>query len=42
MLQQLFAGESRSNDVPLTNIRHGRRDSMAPQNPNDDETERHL
>jgi voltage-dependent calcium channel len=42
MLQQLFAGESRTNDVPLTTLRQARRDSATPQDPNDDETERHL
>lgn len=42
MLQRLFAGESHNNDVPLTNLRQVRRNSVTPQNPNDDETERHL
>ena len=42
MLQRLFAGESHNNDVPLTNLRQVRRDSVIPQSPNDDETERHL
>jgi voltage-dependent calcium channel len=42
ILQQLFAGDVRTNDVPLTTIRQARRDSAAPQDPTDDETERHL
>lgn len=42
MLQQLFAGESKSNDIPMSNLRQARRDSDAPQDPNEEETERHL
>ncbi|OBZ73074.1 Calcium-channel protein cch1 [Grifola frondosa] len=41
-LQALFSGETTSNDVPLTTLRNGRRDSVAPQDPVDEETERHL
>ncbi|RDB21766.1 Calcium-channel protein cch1 [Hypsizygus marmoreus] len=36
-LERLFAGESRSNDVAMTTLRHGRKDTG-----HDDETERHL
>lgn len=41
-LQNLFAGEGRSDDVPLATLRAARRDSLAPQNPNEEELERHL
>ncbi|KAL5522184.1 CCH1 [Sanghuangporus sanghuang] len=41
-LQRLFAGDSRSNDVPLANLRAPRRDSVGPQDPNHEELERHL
>ena len=41
-LQSLFAGESRSDDVPLATLRVARRDSLAPQNPNEEELDRHL
>lgn len=42
LLQRLFAGEIRSNDVPLATLRAARRDSVTPQDPNDEELERHL
>ncbi|KAH7908813.1 Ion transport protein-domain-containing protein [Hygrophoropsis aurantiaca] len=42
MLQQLFAGTTGSNDIPLANLRKARRTSMMPQDPNEEETERHL
>ncbi|KAH7925746.1 hypothetical protein BV22DRAFT_1128786 [Leucogyrophana mollusca] len=42
MLQQLFAGTTRSNDIPLASLRKARRNSMTPQDPNEEETERHL
>ncbi|EGN97267.1 hypothetical protein SERLA73DRAFT_110442 [Serpula lacrymans var. lacrymans S7.3] len=42
MLQQLFVGDMRSNNVPLANLRRARHDSMALQDPIDEETERHL
>jgi hypothetical protein len=42
LLQQLFAGDTRTDDVPLTNLRQARRDSAVRQDPNDEETERHL
>lgn len=41
-LQKLFVGENRSNDVPLANLKANRRDSITPQDPNDEELERHL
>ncbi|KAL6310254.1 Ion transport protein-domain-containing protein [Sparassis latifolia] len=41
-LQRLFAGETDANDVPMATIRNGRRDSTIPQDPVDEETERHL
>ena len=41
-LQKLFSGESKTNDVPLATLRSGKRDSVAPQNPNDEELTRHL
>ncbi|KII90373.1 hypothetical protein PLICRDRAFT_173801 [Plicaturopsis crispa FD-325 SS-3] len=42
LLQRLFVGETKSNDVPLATLRNPRRDSVGPSNPNDEETERHL
>ncbi|KAI0667461.1 Ion transport protein-domain-containing protein [Trametes maxima] len=41
-LQRLFAGEITAGDVPLTTLRHNRRESSATQDPVDEETERHL
>ncbi|KAI0321538.1 Ion transport protein-domain-containing protein [Amylostereum chailletii] len=42
-LQQLFIGDTHSNDVPLANIRAApRKDSTVPHDPADAETERHL
>ncbi|THH14934.1 hypothetical protein EW146_g5467 [Bondarzewia mesenterica] len=42
MLQQLFIGDTHPNDVPLANLRNGRRESLKTQDPNDEEMERHL
>ncbi|EIW77746.1 hypothetical protein CONPUDRAFT_167813 [Coniophora puteana RWD-64-598 SS2] len=42
MLQQLFAGSSTNNDIPLTTIRNPQRQSMAGEDPNIEETDRHL
>ncbi|KAI0740154.1 Ion transport protein-domain-containing protein [Earliella scabrosa] len=41
-LQRLFAGDVNAGDVPLTTLRSTRRDSVAPADPVDEETERHL
>ncbi|KAL7278048.1 hypothetical protein ACG7TL_008012 [Trametes sanguinea] len=41
-LQRLFAGEITAGDVPLTTLRHARRESVAAADPIDEETERHL
>ncbi|KAH9840560.1 Ion transport protein-domain-containing protein [Rhodofomes roseus] len=41
-LQRLFAGETDAVRVPLATIRKNRRDSAAPQDAIDEETERHL
>jgi hypothetical protein len=44
-LQRLFAGEVKSNDVPLKTLRHKRNatvDEGEVQDPLDEETERHL
>ncbi|KAI0331568.1 hypothetical protein GY45DRAFT_1248483 [Cubamyces sp. BRFM 1775] len=41
-LQRLFAGEITAGDVPLTTLRNTRRESVAPADPVDEETERHL
>ncbi|KAI0739665.1 Ion transport protein-domain-containing protein [Daedaleopsis nitida] len=41
-LQRLFAGEITAGDVPMTTLRNTRRDSVAPSDPVDEETERHL
>ncbi|KAF7416082.1 calcium channel protein [Pleurotus ostreatus] len=41
-LQRLFAGDVRSNDVPLTTFRHDRAGTLASVDPQDDEIERHL
>ncbi|KLO12110.1 hypothetical protein SCHPADRAFT_875932 [Schizopora paradoxa] len=41
-LQNLFSGEARSDEVPLATLRVARRDSLVPQDPNEDELERHL
>ncbi|CDO68509.1 hypothetical protein BN946_scf184998.g6 [Trametes cinnabarina] len=41
-LQRLFAGEITAGDVPLTTLRHARRESVATTDPIDEETERHL
>ena len=42
-LQQLFIGDTHSNDVPLANLRAApRTDSTVPHDPADAETERHL
>ncbi|KAI8976389.1 Ion transport protein-domain-containing protein [Trametes punicea] len=41
-LQRLFAGEITAGDVPLTTLRHARRESAAGADPIDEETERHL
>ncbi|RPD56855.1 hypothetical protein L226DRAFT_468999 [Lentinus tigrinus ALCF2SS1-7] len=41
-LQRLFAGDIAAGDVPLTTLRSTRRDSAAPADPIDEETERHL
>ena len=43
LLHKLFTGESRSNDVPLANLRAARRETITtPQDPNDEKYERHL
>lgn len=42
MLQQLFIGDTQSNDLPLQNLRNAKRESVNTQNPNEDEMERHL
>ena len=42
MLQQLFIGDTHANDMPMTALRNGRRDTMRAQDPNDEEMERHL
>ncbi|KAF8840292.1 hypothetical protein BDN67DRAFT_996862 [Paxillus ammoniavirescens] len=42
LLQQLFTGSTRTDDVPLVNLRQGRLDSTASQGPVEHETERHL
>lgn len=41
-LQNLFSGEARSEEVPLATLRVARRESLVPQDPNEDELERHL
>ncbi|KAH9916480.1 Ion transport protein-domain-containing protein [Fomitopsis serialis] len=41
-LQKLFAGETDADRVPLAAMRKNRRDSAAPQDAIDEETERHL
>ncbi|KAI0031009.1 Ion transport protein-domain-containing protein [Vararia minispora EC-137] len=41
-LQQLFIGDTGSNDVPLANLRSHRKDPTVPHDPADEETERHL
>lgn len=41
-LQKLFVGEKKSNDVPLATLKANRRDTIAPQDPNDEELGRHL
>ncbi|KAI0919913.1 hypothetical protein AcV5_001858 [Taiwanofungus camphoratus] len=41
-LQHLFTGDSSINDMPMTTLRNGRRDSAVPPDPVDEETERHL
>ncbi|EPS97893.1 hypothetical protein FOMPIDRAFT_1127618 [Fomitopsis schrenkii] len=41
-LQQLFAGETDADRVPLATMRKNRRDSTIPQDAIDEETERHL
>lgn len=41
-LQRLFTGDRRTNDVPLATLRNVRKDSDGPQDPNDEELERHM
>lgn len=42
VLERLFAGKTRSNDVPLAKLRHVRSESIAKMVPHDEEMERHL
>ncbi|TDL23428.1 hypothetical protein BD410DRAFT_897507 [Rickenella mellea] len=42
LLNRLFTGESRSDDVPLATLRAARKMSVMPQAPHGDEMERHL
>lgn len=41
-LQRLFAGDTRSNDMPLSTFRHPRGETATSMDANEDETERHL
>ncbi|KAJ6629913.1 Ion transport protein-domain-containing protein [Mycena sp. CBHHK59/15] len=41
-LQRLFAGEVKSNDVPLTTLHHARNETLGGGHAQDEETERHL
>lgn len=41
-LQRLFTGDRRTNDVPLATLRNVRKDTDGPQDPNDEELERHI
>jgi len=41
-LQRLFAGDGVSNDVPLTNLRQNRIETVATSNTEGEETERYL
>ncbi|KAL1742981.1 Ion transport protein-domain-containing protein [Schizophyllum fasciatum] len=41
-LQRLFAGDTASNDVPMSTLKHARSETLAALNEQDDEAERHL
>ncbi|KAJ6583225.1 hypothetical protein B0H10DRAFT_2340382 [Mycena sp. CBHHK59/15] len=41
-LQRLFAGEVKSNDVPLTTLHHARNETLGGGHAQDEETERHF
>uniref|UniRef100_D8Q6Y7 Calcium-channel protein CCH1 n=1 Tax=Schizophyllum commune (strain H4-8 / FGSC 9210) TaxID=578458 RepID=D8Q6Y7_SCHCM len=41
-LQKLFAGDTASNDVPMSTLKHARSETLAALNEQDDEAERHL
>lgn len=42
LLQRLFIGDTQSDDVPLTTLRHARKQSGTLQKSTDKETDGHL